>query len=451
MRSWLIYPSSQTENSRRIELAGIDLRIAPCINNIFVYPSDLNINQLNDALSRTLSLWPLVAGRCVSVDNEHYFIEMSNSTIPVTLINNIELNKWPLDSKVVRDSGESQLVTYLDEVPSVKMIFNYPNEPLFRLKVTHIVQSGEWVMGTSWSHVLGDAYTCANFLHTLSRFYQHLEPLKPLPIFERRLWCKDEVDQSLLPAMKHLTDSIPTEKWLKANSTEEVTHDQLNLHFSGEQLTSLRRLVPDSTLTTHDVMIAYIIMTLNTHCFSNDKQIILNISIVVNYHGVSDSIAPSNLFANCHLRTWSGTFEDPYSLSNIAKSIRRLIIHSRSPEFLERWLPTEDKFLRDMVRDDLRMNADNFTNGIVVNSNFRYDWASLVDLGHTDKCRFYTEWTKNLFLRIFRLNPTYDGTQWVGRDREGAEVAFRIEKIIKQKFLAALQQDIKENFVNVKK
>jgi hypothetical protein len=85
----------------------------------------------------------------------------------------------------------------------------------------------------------------------------------------------------------------------------------------------------------------------------------------------------------------------------------------------------------------------------LVNSNFRYDWASLVDFGYTEKYRFYTVGAR--FVRVFRLNPMYNGTEWAGRDCEGVEVVFRIEKSIKQKFLDALQQDVNESFINVKR
>lgn len=450
MKRWLVHPSSPTGNNRRIELGGSDVRIASSINNVFVYPHGLNIEQLKDALGRTLSLWPLIAGRCLLIDKEHYFIEMSDNGIPISSIDNTELSKWILDCNVVRSNDDGELKAFLDEVPSEKLIFHYPNEPLLRLKVTHLLQSDEWIMGASWAHVLGDAYVCANFLHALSRFYQQLEPLQPLPIFERRLWRREEADQSLLPHMRHLTESVSNEQWREISTNEQVMYEQLNLHFSGKQLASLRELVSDRTLTIHDIMVAYIILTLNVHCCSNKETLILYISMVINYHGVSDSIAPSNLAANCHLRVWSERFEDPHSLLTIAKSIRKMIIQSRNSKFLERWLPTEDKLLRDMACDDRRINADHFMNGIVVNSNYRYDWANLVSFGHTDKCRFYTDWTKNLLLRIFRLNPTFDGTQWTGRDREGAEVAFRIHKNIARTFFNAWQRDVNENFINVK-
>jgi hypothetical protein len=449
MKSWLVFPLSSTGNNRRIELVGTDIANLYPVNNVFVYPSDLNIDRLNEALGRTLSLWPLIAGRFLLLDDENYVIEMSDNAIPVSLIDNTELSKWPLGCSVLRDIAEGLLPAFFDEVQTVKLVCYPSHEPLFRLKVTHIMQSNEWVMGTSWSHILGDACAYANFLHAFSRFYQQLEPLEPVPVFERRLWRKEEADPSLLPMMRHLTDTISAEQRLTVHKTRQVTHDQLNLHFSGKQLATLRELVLDNTLTIHDVLLAYIIVTLNIHCFSNDGQLILHTSILVNCRGVSDSIAPSNLVANCVIRTLSDNFDDPYSLSNIAKLIRRSIIRSRDPKFLERYQSTEDGLLKDMVRDDRESGNDHFSSGILINSNFRYDWASLVDFGHTDKCRFYTEGAR--FVRVFRLNPMYDATGWAGRDCEGAEVVFRIEKSIKQKFLDALQHDVNENFINVKR
>ena len=83
------------------------------------------------------------------------------------------------------------------------------------MKLTHLVQSGEWVMGVSWAHVLGDGAACLNFLSTISRLYQQMEPLEPLPVFERRLWREDEDDQSLVPMMKQLRDARPSGEMMK--------------------------------------------------------------------------------------------------------------------------------------------------------------------------------------------------------------------------------------------
>lgn len=450
MKSWLIPPSLSTGNNHRIELAGIDLWIIPCIDNVFVYPSDLDIDRLKEALGRTLSLWPLIAGRFLLIDDKRYVIEMSDNGIPISFVENTELTRWPLNLNVVLDTTEEQLEIFLDKVSTIKLLYGSLDEPLFRIKLTRLVQSGEWIMGTSWAHVLGDAFACMKFLNTFSRLYQQLEPLEPLPIFERRLWHEESIDQSLLPMMRHLTDALSTEQTLKKMMIEQIAHDQINIHFSGEQLIRLDTLVDDNTLTIHDIMIAYIILTLNTQCFENHEQLIQHTNTIINFRDVSDSIAPPGLIANCTVRMLSDNFDDPYSLSSIAKAIRQSIVRSRDSSYLQSLISTADKLMFDVANNGREVNVDHFPHGIIINSNYRYDWTDLIDFGHVNKCRFYTDGTAPLFLRVFRLNPIYDGTQWTIRDRQGAEVAFRIEKKIKQKFIDAYQQDIKENFARIK-
>jgi hypothetical protein len=205
-------------------------------------------------------------------------------------------------------------------------------------------------------------------------------------------------------------------------------------------------------VTIQDALTAYIILIFNTHCFQNDGQrIILRTNMVINFRGVSDLIAPRGLVANAVVMMLSDDFDDPLSLLSIAKTIRRLVVRSRDARFLEPWLATANELMRQIVRDDRRINLEQFPNEIMVNSALRYDWAGLVDFGYTDKCRVYTAGTSALYLRVFRLNPVYDGTQWMERDRDGAEVSFGIQKDMKEKFVSVWQQDVSENFVNVKK
>ncbi|CAF3956607.1 unnamed protein product [Rotaria sp. Silwood1] len=447
MTSWLVLPSPPTGNNRHIELAGTDLWITGCINNVFVYPSALDVDKFKEALSRTLSLWPFIAGRFLVLDGEHYIIEMSDNAIPVSLIENNVLTNWPLDSNVVIDKNSNQLQPYLDEVQTKKLIGGSRDEPLVRLKLYHLVQSGEWIMGASWSHILGDADAFLHFLNTISHLYQQMQPLKPMPVFERRLWLKEEADERLLPDIKQFLDG----EQMKTNGiNDQVTYDQLNICFSEQQLIKLRTLIGGQYVSTQDALSAYIILTLNTHCTQNDDQLIVRTNTMINYRNVSDSVAPSGLVANAVLMPLSDRFEDPKSLSSIAKTIRNSINQSRNVEFIERWVATADKVIRTIVHENRLPKMSTIKDQIVVNSNVRYDWANLVDFGHTDKCRFYTIWTRALYLRIFRLNPIYDGTQWLGRDQNGAEVAFRVEKDKKEKFIKAWQKDIAENFINVK-
>ncbi|CAF0975099.1 unnamed protein product [Didymodactylos carnosus] len=450
--SFLVSPSTPTGNNRRIELAGMDLMILARIDNVFVYPSEIKIDQLKEALSRTLSLWPFVAGRIVLENDQHYIIEMCDNPISVTLVVNNDLKEWPLDSNVIVELDNKLFPTFIDEVQVTKLFNNPSDEPLVRLKLTHIVQSDEWVLGISWYHPLGDAAACVHFSNTLSRFYQQMEPTQPLPLFERRLWREDEAHQSVLPVPQQFRDAQPTEVALETSSAHQLNYEPLNLHFSSKQLATLRTLAGGNSVTTQDALTAYIILTLNTYCYTNnDQRRILHTVTIVNFRGVSDFIAPQGEVSNALFMMLSDDFDDPYSLSTIAKTIRRSIIQSRDSKVLEPGIATVDGLMRKNVRNNKSPNPRLVPHEFAVNSNFRYDWADLVDFGYTDKCRFYTAWSGALYLRVFRLNPEKGEKKWLPRDRDGAEASFRVEKDLKEKFINAWKRDINENFQNVKK
>ncbi|CAF1446706.1 unnamed protein product [Rotaria sp. Silwood1] len=449
--TFLVYPSEPTGKNRRIELAGLDLWRMARIDNVFVYPSEIKIDCFNEALSRTLSLWPLIAGRSYLDDNKDYFIEMCDNPIPVTLTKNYDLVQWPFDSNVIIDFYKHSLSIYIDEVQVTKLFDNTQNEPLVRIKLTHIIQSNEWILGISWIHELGDAYSCLQFLHTLSHLYQRMEPCELTLIFERRLWKSDEVYPSFLPLMKHLTDAKSFEEMWRKFMIDQQSYDQVNLCFSSEQLIKLRILAGGNKITIQDALTAYIILTLNTYCYDqNDERHILYTNTSVNFRGVSNSIASHHQIGNCIFMMLSDKFEDSYSLSSIAKTIRQSIIKSRDSKFLECCLSTADDAMRKMIHNNRLADLGFHRNEIIVNSNLRYDWSNLVDFGYKDKCRFYTGWSGAFYLRVFRLNPIYNGNEWLPRDRNGAEVIFRIEKNLKENFMNVIKRDINENFKNVK-
>ena len=305
-------------------------------------------------------------------------------------------------------------------------------------------------MGISWAHVLGDACACIQFLNTFSRLYQGLPTLEPLPVFPRRLWHRENIDPTYLPMMKHLTESLTMEEILQRTQDKEKISEQINLHFHDDDLLRLRQLVNDNTLTIHDLLIAYIIITLNRlYLETNEDLLIHHTNIIINYRGVSDRIAPTNLIANCTFRMISENFSDPHSLSSVAQSIRQSILRSRDPIFLEELLPTADDLMRHLASENRQVNVDHFPHGIVINSNYRFDWSDFVNLGFVNQCRFHTDGSAPLFLRVFRLNPLFDGKQYLSRDQFGAEVAFRIRKTMKEKFLHIYRNDIREKFSRI--
>ena len=451
MITWRVPSLPPTGKNRRIELAGIDLWLNSLINHVFVYPSVLNIDQLKEALGRALSQFPVISGHLLLFNTDRYFIEMSDHSIPISFIDNTELSKWPYDSTVVVDKGQTLLESYISQVQTEKLLDSSQFEPLFHMKLTHIVQSGELIMGISWAHVLGDAASCLHFLNTISRLYQKLEPLKPDPTFERRLWHENEADQSFSPLMKQLRDAQSKEQIATMFTSRLTTYEQVNLRFSGEQLAQLHKLAGEPSVTIQDVLTAYIIILLNTYCFENDEQRITHTGTIINFRGVSDSISSFGRVANSIFLMLSDDFENSRSLSSIAMTIRSSIIRSRERTFLEPYLATMDGLMRKITRENRECRIKHYPNEIIVNSNLKYDWANLVDFGHTNKCRFHTRGAGPYYLRVFRLNPIYDGMHWLERDQRGAEVAFMIDKDIKSRFMDAWHEDIDENFIKWKK
>jgi len=447
-----VSPSPATGNNRRIELAGMDLLLAVHINNVFVYPDEIKIDRFQDALSRTLSLWPLVAGRTVLENGDRYFIEMCDNSIPIAVVENNDLNEWPFNSDAVVELGNKVFLTLIDFVDAKKLFKNSSeDEPLVRFKLTHIVQSNEWALGVSWYHPLGDAEPCLRFCNTLSRFYQQLEPLPPMPIFERRIWQADDVKPSILPIPWQFQDAQPLDLSGATVMRQQADYTPVKIRFTGEQLATLRKLAGGDSITIQDAMTAYIIVTLNTHCYKDQSdRMMLHTITVTNVRGVADSIAPQGLVSNALFMMVSNDFPDPYSLSSVAKTIRQSIHQERDPEALAPAIAAVDQILRKNVKERKSANPELVPNELAVNSNYRYDWAGLFDFGYTDKCRFYTHWCGPLYLRVFRLNPEKQNNEWLPRDRHGADVSFRLEKELTEKFLDAVKQDTANNFQNLK-
>ncbi|CAF3080957.1 unnamed protein product [Rotaria sp. Silwood2] len=448
MMSSLVYPDCPTGNGRQITLAGVDM-VLGAIDNVFVYPF-LDINQLKHAISRTISRWPIVAGRLHITDNEHYLIELSDNPIPFTYIENEELERWPILPVVVDD--QTILQPFVDSVPSEPT----QDDPLVRFKVTCLIRSSEYVLGVSFYHMIGDADSNIHFLNDLSCLYQNLEPLSPGPIFERHLWIKKDanltVDCCLMPLLKQLQDARKRDIVISDVLQESATTDPFHMSFSSKQLTKLRSLAAQSSedITIQDALTAYIIVTFNKHVFISDKEYIRRTNTLINYRGISDTLAPHGQVDNSIMFMLSDDFADPLSLSNVAKTIRASVEKARNENFLSRWLVTVDLLMRKIHKEGQAWNFASYANEVWTNSNLKYDWASKVDFGMTDQCRFHTAGSMKFKFRVFQLNPVQGADGSWTRDHGGAEVSFRIPKNdIKNKFIVAWNNDVKENFKNV--
>ncbi|CAF2056546.1 unnamed protein product [Rotaria magnacalcarata] len=434
--------SSPTGNGRRIKVLSTDL-IFSGVDNIFVYPS-LDIDRLRDALSRALSFWPILTGRIIFESDDQYFIEFSDNSIPFTYNENDELERWPNLPVIVDDM--KLIKPFIDSTQYKPEI-----ESLLRFKVTRLIRSDEYILGTSFCHMVGDANSIVHFHNDLSQIYQNLEPIFPRPVFERHLLDKEDPDFSCLPVLKLYRNTDKKETILARLAQEYTETDPINMSFSSEQLAKLHMLAGDSNeITTHDALCAYVIFLINKHLLINQDECIRRAYIYVNYRGVTDLLTPKGYVANAIMQPLSSDFPNPCSLSSIAKTIRELIKRTRQEDFLQKWV-TSANVLMGQFKKDGNVNFVWDKDEVVFNSNFKYDWSNLVDFGMKNLCRFHTMGIFKYYFRIFHLNPVkLEDGNWI-KDNRGVEISFRIPKgETKEKFLAAWKNDIQEDFSNVK-
>ena len=83
-------------------------------------------------------LCPLVAGRIRIEDGEHYMIKMYNNGIPVTSIDNTDLNKSSLGSKVIVEFNENPFQLFFTVIQVANIFVDSQGKLLVRIKLTHL-------------------------------------------------------------------------------------------------------------------------------------------------------------------------------------------------------------------------------------------------------------------------------------------------------------------------
>ncbi|CAM2730406.1 unnamed protein product, partial [Rotaria socialis] len=128
--TFVISPSTPTGNNRRIELVGMDQWTIARIDNVFVYPSEINLDRLKKALNRTLSVWAFVTGRVLLENEQHCIIEICDNPIPVAFVVNNDLKEWPLNSDVIVEVTNSLFPMFIDGVQVMNLCKSSTDEPL---------------------------------------------------------------------------------------------------------------------------------------------------------------------------------------------------------------------------------------------------------------------------------------------------------------------------------
>jgi hypothetical protein len=95
----------------------------------------------------------------------------------------------------------------------------------------------------------------------------------------------------------------------------------------------------------------------------------------------------------------SDDFSDPYSFSNIAQTLRHSLNKAREESFVLSLIATENLARKQLDDRQVQANWSYFDNEIVVNSQYKCDWAEQVDMGMTNQCRVYVSQAEKLYFR----------------------------------------------------
>lgn len=72
--------------------------------------------------------------------------------------------------------------------------------------------------------------------------------------------------------MKQLHNAFHLPDMLKNVTSAQIWYEKVNLYFSSKYLERLRELTDGNVVSTQDSLTAYLAVTLNTHCYSQDNQ-----------------------------------------------------------------------------------------------------------------------------------------------------------------------------------
>ncbi|TDL15525.1 hypothetical protein BD410DRAFT_808852 [Rickenella mellea] len=490
-KRYLIYPTVPTDldgQSSIIFPPTDTLALSFVLEFVWVLPTFIDITRHNEALSKTLQKFPPVAGRLRKLPDTDrakgsIYIQLTNSAIPVSVVENYDGTRVNLDNAIVPSTAE-----WTDSFPGNEILEK--DEPLLRFRFTKINKTGQMAYGLAWSHALGDGFILNLFLQYISHFYRGLDASSlPRPSFEKVFFPAPPSDTSaakrFLPLMKHIRDAKPMQELVAATMQSQESTKPLNFVFSVPQMELLYKraiaAAPEPSramFSKIDVLIAYLVFVYNTVLAEvhPDSEGIDTVVTTIEYRG-NPSFAPTAMFGNAAITFTCPSFHAPSPLSKdagarqrlqyfgrsivaIAHSIRAGIIQTRSPAFLGQYLLYHNELCRRSYQQGLYQYILPATpREITFNSSYKVPWRTAVDFYEPGSkhaggrmTTFHTNAILERYIRIFPANPipifdkdgkllncdmSFDG---------GVEVAFRLDSSMADLFKGKVELDMTSGF-----
>ncbi|CAL1702969.1 unnamed protein product [Somion occarium] len=426
------------------ELLPTDLLIGLSVETLHVIPGPLETSGFLDALSKTLSVYPLSAGRFEpsSEPRGKWKIRLTNSGVPLKFLTSNADQIMP-DNRVIQNQGVASLV---EKVNVTKILRPYNDEPLARFTIIYFVKIGYTAIGFSQYHPLGDGYTVIKFLRHLSQNYQRLPELDPPPSYDPP-YSPTSPYLYGYSSPKYPRDTLTTYNLdfpiidggippLKGNRNEEASH--VVIHFNAKMIENVHKAVlrlaeadkgdnvGNMVFSKQDTLIALLVRAFT---ISDPDNAISDIVTLFMFRGIGATLPT----AACNALLCALT--DPPScdpmdepIESVATRIRLALQRMRDPEFLEAYAAKVRDQMQNISDANIDWDLTPQRGQMFVNSTWRFDWTS-PHFGYPSQTQFFhTILQKPRYLKIVQPNPTRlaDGS-WKTYNGD-AEVTFSLLK-----------------------
>ncbi|KZT55010.1 hypothetical protein CALCODRAFT_556672 [Calocera cornea HHB12733] len=419
----------------------------------WLLPGPLDRHKLTNAVSRTLTHYPLFAGRLIGMENWRDklaagnqvagYISLAHASLPITYFNSPLL---PTE-ELLRDFHPDVVDPVLcdnENPPAHK-------EPLVKMKVTNFVNTGETSITFAFCHVLGDGLTFFRFTNMISQFHRGLPAVHPLPTYETYFRGPPRipdhrVHQVVQEAAPHLLKHYDNNDVGELYARSFLSTTRLDIQFSLDELSILKREASREAgrnVSKQDALAAYLIAAINRTSDTQVNQIIN----LVNIRGEGEtpdgfqlprlSSAGSQLL---HVFSPPLAPEDSRKLGKLAKCVGDTVRQVRNAEYVKNTAAATIAIMTQLFGARRQAWWGAGPNQIVLNNCYKLTSPD-THFGYPGKAVFVVNGSMERYIRIWAGNPSRNSDGTWSANEGSADVSFRIEHELAEPFMKLLTED----------
>ncbi|WRT70679.1 uncharacterized protein IL334_007677 [Kwoniella shivajii] len=474
------HPSVIPNGITLVPIPGVCIWPLGDIPAVYVFPGQINVERLKNAIALLSSIYPSICGRFVSrrkIDKEGYdfYYDLTQSLIPLSIRHltqtqtqqddDDERSKYP--SNVFKDRSiiQDSLEPFLHPLGKDYIIPN-SDAYLFSIRLTYLSNYGRSVLGLNHSHIIGDGQTSLNLLHCLEKLYIHGDER----CLESNSGTITTIKNLELPTFFYDVDLPPYDPKWNLRKKEVIGHpvpelietykrnaqglERLNVILSQDEINKLKSQVLEFSLdhdfddddgglggtkkiklSDQDIISGWWIDLHN-----RTGQDIGGVTYVINWRDYirpNLSAAAGNIGLMHHFTLPTCDARSLKDIYRISKTIRKEIsLLQTEPEVFLPLLSHQEYHLHKSAEEGKGQILTPDQGEVLVNSNIRMNWH--LSFGFPiDQVEYYTDFTAVRTLRVYPANPI------LGRESEkrGVELMFKVPAKLRTVFEDLIKSD----------